>query len=170
MKTLAIDPGSRLLGWCIFQDDAIWAYGEMNMLKVPYAERTAHIVRGLDSLSRVVDAVAVEEAVRFKGMKIPELEVVCRAIRKWAKGHGLSYASYNPATWKKGFAGSPRATKEQVARYLYLQYPGLPADLSDHITDAMAIGVYHMQLQRFERMVACHFDIPQQAVLPLEGG
>lgn len=154
MRFIAIDPGSRNIGYAVFEDDRLITYGAVNFEKVSYERRPARIIDCLDEVLRAhpVTEIAIEQAVKFQGKKIPELEVACVSIRKWAKARRLAYRSYNTATWKKGFAGDHRADKDAVARVAYLIWPSLPRELSDHTTDAIGIGSYHYGVRRLEML------------------
>jgi len=160
MKLLAIDPSSTNLGWAVFQDEELCAYGTISTDKVPYDHRYVHIVAELQALydRYEFDEIACERVIRFKGKKIPALEVAVISIRKWAERvnwrnrHQLAMYFYSPAEWKVSAAGNGRADKAAVARVICLQYPQLPADVSDHITDAIGIGQHHCAIRRLEEM------------------
>jgi len=156
MRLLSIDPGSKTLGWCIWQDDIPMWTGEIDCTKEKYTGRFQKIVEELTGLryDYWFEEVCCEQAVRFKGKKIPELEVAVVAIRKWCKAEKLRCDFYNPATWKAAVAEDPRATKETVAAFVYAFYPNLPRDLSEHITDAIAIGHLHLSLRRLAEMAS----------------
>lgn len=159
MQYLAIDPGSVKLGAAVFNDAKLLHYAEYQYEKIAYERRPAALWNTLEELGRAyrLEEVAVEAATRRRSKSglltsIPELEVACRLIKKWAKANGAEYRAYNASSWRKGFAGDGHADKEAVARVVYLMWPRLPADLPDHITDAIGVGVYHEAVRRIEKL------------------
>ena len=157
MLFLAIDPGSVKLGVAVFNDSRLLFYYFYDFEKVPYERRSAALWDTLEALAREyrLDEVGVEAATRRRSdsgliTKIPELEVACTTIRKWARGRKLGYREHNASSWRKGFAGDGHAPKDAVARVVYLMWPKLPPKLPDHITDAIGIGVYHEGVRRIE--------------------
>lgn len=156
MLFLAIDPGSVKLGAAVFQDSRLLYYAFYDFEKTAYERRPTQIWDTLEALAREyrLEEVAVEAATRRtsdSGMltKIPELEVACTIIRRWARSLKLEYRQYNASSWRKGFAGDGHAPKDAVARVVYLIWPKLPANLPDHVTDAIGIGCYHYQLRKY---------------------
>ena len=156
MRLLSIDPGSKTLGWCIWENAEPRWWGEIDCTKEDYAARFQKIIEGLKLLrySYWFEEVCCEQAVRFKGKKIPELEVAVVSIRKFCKTEKLPCVFYNPATAKAAVAEDPRATKETVAAYVYALYPNLPHNLSSHVTDAVSIGHFHLSLRRLAEMAS----------------
>jgi len=154
MKFLAIDPSSTVLGWAIFQDEELLAWGNISTKKVAYDHRFMHIVGELRQLHTTYGftEVACERAIRFEGKRIPALEVAVISIRKWAKMGKMPASFYSPGEWKRTVTGSGSADKAAVARVVYLVYPQLPPDLSDHVTDAISIGQHHYGVRKMERM------------------
>ena len=156
LKFLAIDPSSTVLGWAIFQDESLQAWGTISTKKVAYDHRFMHIVGELRQLhtTYAFTEVACERAIRFRGRSIPALEVAVTSIRKWAKMSKMPAAFYSPGSWKRTVTGTGAADKAAVARVVYLLYPQLPPDLSDHVTDAISIGQHHYGAKKLERMIA----------------
>lgn len=153
MRFLAIDPGSRNMGCCLFEDDKLVHWECLQLVKVEYASRYQHIDQRLTRIYQLdgFQEIACEQAVKFQGRQIPELEVAVRAIRKWAKSHKVPISFYNVATWKAAVVENPHASKDEVARIICLQYPTL-SEASEHVTDAAGIGVYHWGIRRLEAM------------------
>ena len=126
---------------------------------VEYEERYLHITRELQKLYERYrfDEVACERAIRFEGKKIPALEVAVTSIRKWSErrkyfDHKMFIYFYSPGEWKVSAAGSGNADKEAVARCVCLIFRQLPADVSNHITDSIGIGLHHLAIHRLEEM------------------
>jgi len=162
MKFMSIDPSSTNLGWAVFDDGGLISYGVISTDAVPYEMRYLHICQELSALYACHDftEVACERAIRFEGRRIPALEVAVTSIKKWAErqrrqGHpGFIIYFYSPSEWKVSAAGSGSATKEEVARVICLEYKQLRADVSDHITDAIGIGIHHRAVRRLEELSA----------------
>ena len=160
MRLLAIDPSSTVLGWCVLEDDKLGAYGLISTKKVPYERRFMHISQELNTLFLRFgfEEVACERAIRFNGRQVAALEVAVATIKKWAKGRKwtggkeMPISFYSPGEWKVTIAGAGNADKAAVARVICLQYRQLPADVSDHITDAIGIGQHHQTIKKLERM------------------
>lgn len=154
MKFLAIDPSSTVLGWALFQDEGLEAWGIISTSKVPYDRRFMHITGELRQLHTKYGftEVACERAIRFEGKRIPALEVAVVSIRKWAEQLKLPVAFYSPAEWKRSVTGSGAADKAAVARVIYLVYPQLPPGQSDHVSDSIGIGQHHYGVRKMERM------------------
>jgi len=154
MIFLSIDPSSTELGWAVFNDDRLVAWGGISTAKVSYDCRFMHITGCLKKL-RVLyhyTEVACEAVSRFRGMSIPALEVAVTSIKRWAKHEKMRIDLYNPSTWRSSFTNTGRATKEDVARIAYLVYPDIPQGVSDHVTDAIGIGHHHYGVRRIEIM------------------
>ena len=127
MKILAIDPSSTELGWAVLNDDDLLAWGTISTRGVAYEDRYTHILNQLSHIG---------ETHTFK-------EIACeRAIR------------YSPSEWKVSTAGYGNADKQDVARAVCLLYPQLPGDITNHVTDAIGIGIHHQAIRKLESMSA----------------
>lgn len=154
MIFLSIDPSSTELGWAVFDDDRLVAWGGISTAKVPYVRRFMHItdcLKKLRILYRYTE-VACEAVIRFEGRWVPALEVAIMSIKRWAREENMRIDLYNPSTWRSSFANTARATKEDVARIARLVYPDIPQGVSDHVTDAIGIGHHHYGVRRIEIM------------------
>jgi len=156
MKVLGVDPGSRVIGYAILDTgDELLGFGEHSFHKKEYLDRFITLEATLDWIFQVypnIDEVAVEQAVRFRDRKIAELEVAVRIIKKWAQRQKKRIGLYYPATWKAGVTGKSKATKDNVARIVCLHFPQVREE-SDHVTDAIAIGMYHRARRKTDLMV-----------------
>ena len=162
MMFLAVDPGSVHLGWALFdiEQERPIEWGEVNLAKVPYERRFMEIHRHLFQITYKwepgLEGIAVEAAIRFRGKKIPELEVAVGTIYRFGCDHSRGpkrnhmTRKYAPATWKASITGSSKADKAMVDRVVRLQFPDLPEGLSDHIMDAIGIGLHHLAARKLE--------------------
>jgi len=160
MRFLAVDPSSTVLGWAVMDFNALEAYGLISTDGVDYERRFTHITAELRKIydHHGFDEIACERAVRFKGMRVPALEVAVMTIKKfaqrwkWLYGKAMPIRFYSPSEWKASAIGHGNATKDQVARIVCLEYKQLPEDVSNHITDAIGIGIHHRGLRKLEEM------------------
>ena len=91
------------------------------------------------------DAVALEDLYFGQNARSAFAVGQARGAVMLAAGQrGISCHSYTPQQVKQAVCGSGRAAKEQVATMVKALL-GLPADpLPDHATDALAVGVCHV--------------------------
>jgi len=158
MRFLALDASSKAVGWALFDGDDLLDYGCIDVPKtVDYGGRYQYITRELSGLigsDHYFGEVVYEQAVKFKGRKIPELEVAVLSVKKWAErvvGKGRVY-SVNTATWKAWLTGKATTDKEATADTVYMAFPDLPTGLVDHTTDAIGIGLYYWSQRKLELM------------------
>lgn len=164
MYILAVDPGTKFLGYAVFdiETEQIIEYGEWDLRDVEPHNRYSEIHQKLVGIETAFDleSIAVEQAVRFRNRKIPELELAVSTIHRfgmvWLVGVQKMYRSrkYHPSTWKSSITGHAKADKEATAAAVKLRYAELPEGLSDHVTDAIAIGIHHLAARKLE--IAVH--------------
>ena len=156
MKILGIDPGTRILGYCILDlSSEKYSLVEAGILKFKtkiLKEQIAEMVKGFDIILQAhnVDEVAIEDIFYAHNPK---------TVLKLAQFRGAlslkillsvgNYEEYTPLQVKKAITGNGKATKEQVAfmvkRLLKIKKEIKPLD----ITDAMAIAITHAQRIKF---------------------
>jgi len=157
MKILGIDPGTRILGFCILDfNNKKFKLVEAGVIKFKNTEQKDRIMElsiALDTLftSHVIDEVAIEN-IFFANSP--------QSILKLAQFRGAlclkvllsvgDYAEYSALQVKQAITGNGKATKEQVAfmvkRLLNIKKEIKPYD----ITDAMAIAITHAQRLRLK--------------------
>ena len=150
---LAIDPGSRKLGWAVVlregQTLRRLASGTLRLdVKASVPERLGAILLQLTVLFDLYkpDALAIEAAFVHEN---PHTALVLGQARGLpiaiAASRGLPVAEYPPATVKRMVVGSGRAEKHQVQEMvrLTLQLADLP---QEDEADALAVAItYHRQ-------------------------
>ena len=153
-RFIAIDPASTISGWAVFQDEGLVTCGTIDARMVEYSFRPQCVINELIRLAHRYNfqEVVVEMAPRFKGTEPAALKVVVNSIKHWTRGLGLPFYQYNVSSWKKHVVGNYLATKEEVAANIYLRFPRLAQGLTQHVTDAIAIGVNHAGIRRLEGM------------------
>ena len=157
MKILGIDPGTRVMGYCILELEGekyhLIEAGILKFKKNILKEQILEMVEGLNVIlsTHIVDEVAIEDIFYAHNPK---------TVLKLAQFRGAlslkillsigNYEEYTPLQVKKAITGNGKATKEQVAfmvkRLLKIKKEIKPLD----ITDAMAIAITHAQRVRFK--------------------
>jgi len=155
-RVLSVDPSSTILGWAILDEgDVLVAHGLISTMKVPYDHRYLHITNDLwDLLQKYQPSeVACERAFKAPGHNTAALQVAVMTLKHFCKKYKLPLRMYANNSWKASVAGAGNADKETVAICVRFLYPQLPEDVSDHITDAVAIGLHHLAMRHLENMV-----------------
>ena len=158
MKILGIDPGTRVLGYCILdfrcEKYSLVEAGILKFKKDMLKEQILELVKGLDVIleAHTIDEVAIEDIFYAHNPK---------TVLKLAQFRGAltlkillsvgNYEEYTPLQVKKAITGNGKSTKEQVAfmvkRLLNIKKDIKPLD----ITDAMAIAITHAQRVKFRQ-------------------
>lgn len=154
MRLLAVDPSSTILGWAVFDGEDLVGYGLISTNRVPYYHRLPHIY---EELSKLLERyrfteVACERAFRAPRHNTAALQVAVTTIKHFCRRHKLTMALYSNNQWKVTVASSGKADKQDVALAICLQYPQLPEDVSDHITDSIGIALHHLAMRKLMSM------------------
>jgi len=157
VRVLAIDPGSRRMGWAVMEGDhELVAYGLLDFTSKAYSDRFLGITQAMSALWRHYhpDEVAMERPFKSLRCDTSALIVAVRCVKDCCQRlkPKLPVYLYAPGQWKKSAAGQGNATKDDVARCISLLYPQLPPDLANDITDAIGIGGHHMGIRKLEGM------------------
>jgi len=153
-KILAIDPGTRLMGFALI-DNGTLIYNGVKVIKTKNSpcETVRHVRRIVfrminDFRPRVV---AAEKACFGTNQRAALMNVVVREIRFIARRKQLKFIDYYPSTLKKFITGNGRATKMEVSRAVVLKYPDLNVFLTQdrawkerfhqNMFDAVALGI-----------------------------
>lgn len=153
MTTLAVDPGSRVIGWAVLDGAKLVTCGAVSVEKLAYEQRIPAIIAALDEVATQhhVHEVACERAFRVPGHNTAALEVSVRAITSWAKRLHLPFSLYSPGEWKASLTGSGAADKGLVEKMVCLQYRIAPGQAS-HVYDAIGIGAHDVAIRKLEGM------------------
>lgn len=113
----------------------------------PLEQRLATIFEAVDALlvEHEPEAVALEDLFFGQNARSAFAVGQARGVVMLAAGRrGVPCSSYTPQQVKQAVCGTGRAAKEQVAR-MVITMLGLPDQpLPDHATDALAVGVCHV--------------------------
>lgn len=150
-RVLAIDPGSVIAGWAVLDGNGnavrAVASGVIRCGKLPFNHRLTLLydtVRELCAEHRP-NTGAIEAIYHQKNAQSAIKLGHARAAALLAMTHaGLDVGEYEPSVVKKAVTGSGRADKEQV-RAMVTMIAGAPSTARHDETDAMAIGVCHLQ-------------------------
>lgn len=144
MRLLAVDPGPSWAGWCVLDVDASAGI------------RCTHVASGLTPvgldpflrllLGHAIEAVAVEapRGYAFQPARVPGLLDTSRVAggMLWvAESRGLPTVECSAQQVRKTLAGKATANDAMVRDVLRRNVFGCPATPSDHVADAMAVGV-----------------------------
>ena len=153
-RILAIDPSSTELGWAFLAGYELGSYGLISTKGCLYQNKFAYVIDALSGLVTLhrINYVACERAFKSQKRNTAALQVVVKSIEKWAEDKKLPLSLYSPGEWKRGIVGNGMATKEEVAAGIFRYFPFLDKTVSNHITDAIGIGLYFLDTKRLELM------------------
>lgn len=150
-RVLAIDPGSVVAGWAVLDGNGnqvrAVASGVIRCGKLPFNERLTVIYDTVRELCAAhgPNTGAIEAIYHQKNAQSALKLGHARAAAILAMTHaGLAVGEYEPSVVKKAVTGSGRADKEQI-RAMVTRIVGAPSTSRHDETDAMAIGVCHLQ-------------------------
>lgn len=172
MIVLALDPGSHVSGWSIFEDGKLTHCGKIDVTrdikqrldlkskdKVEMSQRLGELMQFVDTL---IDEYGPSELVvesQFVGKNANTAMITARAMGvavAVGASKGLSVYEYAPMEIKKAVSGKGNATKEEVAEAILMAYPHLEneigafkcttKDKNDDTYDAIGINMTHALL------------------------
>jgi Holliday junction resolvasome RuvABC endonuclease subunit len=156
IRTLAVDPGSKVVGWAVFEDQQLIAHGAIKVpANVEYHKVETFVVGHLADVrvKHVCREVAIEQAFRKPGYDTHRIQHAEAAVRLWARSceQVSRVERYANNTWKASLVGHGGASKTDVAAAVRLRFPNLK-ELTEHEADAIGIGVHHQGVRRLEGM------------------
>ncbi len=160
MLILGIDPGSQATGFGLVESRGdrfeTVEYGLFPIdRKAPLAARLAQLHGGLgEFLNRQKpDVVALETP--YSGINPKSLIVLAQArgaLLAAVAARNIPLREYAPAQVKSAVTGNGRAEKQQVAHMVRLLLKLPHTDLSDDITDALAVAICACHREGYERL------------------
>ncbi len=132
LRLLAIDPGTREMGYAVLEATELLHFGVYTFPHHLSARQLC--AHGQRFLAGVITAFAprllvMERIVVATSTRSPRLHVFVEELRRYATDHHLQVAAYAPTTIKKAVTGHATATKRAVAETLLQWYPYLGAAL-----------------------------------------
>ena len=152
-RFMAVDPGSKVVGWAVFEGERLIAHGTVHTKGQDYDKVATWIVARLADVrvKYLCTELAMEKTFMEPGHRAASLSFVEQAVRWWAKGHTARVDTYANNTWKKSVVGHGGASKADVRATIKLRFPNLP-ELTEHEYDAIAIGCHHAGIRKLEAM------------------
>lgn len=158
MNILAIDPGSRILGYAIVEYKnhkfTLLEAGVIKMKSRVLQEQIVELSDGIDILlnSHHIDEVAIEDIFfAHNPQSVLKLAQFRGALSlKIIQTIGY-FHEYTPLQVKKALTGNGKATKEQVS-FMVKRLYGIKKEIKPlDITDAMAVAITHIQRVKMRR-------------------
>ena len=133
LKILAIDPGTKHMGYAFLDKGKLLYYGVKVIEKEKSSRRT--LKAGRKVMLRLIsdlepDVLAIERAYMSKNRKFSLLNVFFDEIKAVAKRKGVRVLCFAPSTVKKHIAKDGWAKKEDVAWAIAAKYPELKVYLT----------------------------------------
>ena len=158
MTILAIDPGTRRMGYGVIREHPAMDAVDYGVVALPSTmsiesrlyQMHSHILNMI-AIFRP-DAVAIEDPFVGRGERsFPGSSLAIgqaqAAVLIGAASQGVEIFKYAPAQIKRAVADHGGATKEQM-RGIVAATLGLPATLEIDAADALAVGLCHLQQQQ----------------------
>jgi crossover junction endodeoxyribonuclease RuvC len=153
-KILAIDPGTRVVGIALLEDNKLIYHGVKTIKKETSPHET--LKTGKRIILRLIEdfrpnTIVVENAFFSNNRNVALLNVFVDEIKSIAQSKRLRILSFAPNTVKKQICGYGRARKRDVARVIVSKFPELKVYLTQdrvwketyhqNMFDAVALGV-----------------------------
>jgi Holliday junction resolvasome RuvABC endonuclease subunit len=161
-RILAIDPGTRLMGYAVLDGSRLVASGVYRLQRRRRARETLEDAErwlaGLISRYRP-QVLVIERPFTAFGRRTSLLQVLAQEIEALAASRGLAVRALAPTLVRRVLLGNGHATKDDVMRHLIRRhYPQLAALAASrtarrkrywqNMFDAIAVGVAFRMLQR----------------------
>jgi Holliday junction resolvasome RuvABC endonuclease subunit len=159
-RILAIDPGTKYIGFALLEKEKLVHYGVKTIPRLQTSKET--LKEGKRIVSRLMDdfrpdILVVEKTFFANNKDSVLLNTFTAQIRRIGKRKGLKTASIATNTARKHVCGNGAASKEEVAQVIALKYPQLKPYLTSdrkwkekyhrNMFDAvaLAITVWHIE-------------------------
>lgn len=148
---LGLDPGSRVVGYAIVHRlvRGRFRYQECGTIaapaRAPLSDRLLELATGIREVIRELapTEAALEDVFSHRNARSALVLGQARGAAQLVLAeHGLSVASYPPATVKKTVCGNGRAAKEQVQQ-MVTALAGLKRPPAEDAADALAVAICH---------------------------
>ncbi len=152
MRIIGIDPGLQVTGYGVVDyDRGRYALVEGGVVETQATaslpDRLAKLYRGIDAvLHQLRPDVAVVEKLyaKYRHPQTALLMSHARGVVLLALAHrGIEVVSYPASMVKRALVGHGRASKEQVAGMVAQLLAIDLQDVTDHVSDALALAVCH---------------------------
>jgi len=153
-KILAIDPGTRVMGFAFFENEKLIHFGVKTFPKTLSPHET--LKEGKSVILRLIqdfnpNVLVYEKAFFANNRTAKQVMIFADEIGKIGKRKKLEVKSFAPSSVKKCITGYGNALKEDVARVVVSKYPELRVYLTQdkkwkeiyhqNMFDAVAVGL-----------------------------
>lgn len=161
MRVLGIDPGTRVLGYGVVeqQGNSLRAIEHGTVApggNMPLEQRLEIIFRGITAVIEIAqpDAVAIEGVFTHKNARSALILGHARGVALLCAARaGLSVHEYAPSEVKKAIGAPGNAEKEQVIK-MVRSFLGIAEIQKADAADALALAVCHLNRHRFNARLA----------------
>jgi Holliday junction resolvasome RuvABC endonuclease subunit len=124
---LAIDPGTRELGYAVLARNRLLDHGVIPLRPLPKEQRLQEATRGI---GRLVDrhrpgALVLEKTYRHPVPWLNDLHRITLAARRIAKAWRIKFHAYSPQAVRQTTAGNGKASKAEAAVHVAHRFPQL---------------------------------------------
>lgn len=156
---LAIDPGTREVGYAVLVGRKLVTSGVLGLRSVPKARRLSMIREALDAWMRAhrPRTLIVEHMPNRPLDAMAGLPALGRLIRRFARRRRLRIVAYSAKTVRRSVVGDGWANKRVVAKTLTARFPALRVHLTQdrkwkerywqNMFDAVALALHHQSQQ-----------------------
>lgn len=158
-RVLAIDPGTREIGFAFFENTELWDYGVKDIRQPPGPKamllKVEAIVNRLITEKRP-DALALEKDRFSQIRQNARLTLAIIRIHTVARRHKVRLFEYDPRTIRKVVCKDGNATKRELARTVAVSFPEMKLylhqdrrfkeDYHQNAFDAVACGLTYLGL------------------------
>ena len=153
LKILSLDPGTKHLGFAVFEDTELVDYGVKSIRQGSKSSILQHIDAITNRWIKTLDPdyLVLEKNVFSQIQYNLRLIMVVRRIQKIAEKHGVRHYEYGPRTIRKEVCNDGNANKRRVSEVLITYFPELIAYIKSdkawviryyqNMFDAVAVGL-----------------------------
>lgn len=153
IKILSLDPGTKHLGFAVFEDTELVDYGVKSIRQGSKSSILQHIEEITKRWIKTIDPdyLVLEKNVFSQIQYNLRLVMVIRQIKNLSETNGIRHYEYDPRAIRKQICNDGNATKKRVSEVLITYFPELiPYMKSDkawvikyyqNMFDAVAVGM-----------------------------
>ncbi|MBI4094300.1 MAG: crossover junction endodeoxyribonuclease RuvC [Candidatus Liptonbacteria bacterium] len=149
MIILGIDPGSRRIGYgAVGEKEGVPHCLTAGLLSIQAGQEADALAETKQRITRILKVarptlLAVEKLYFVRNQSTAVAVAEHRGvILLSAREEGIPVREYAPSEVKAGIAGYGLADKRAVAKMVHLAIKGLPTNLPDDVTDALALALF----------------------------
>jgi crossover junction endodeoxyribonuclease RuvC len=170
MRILGVDPGNAVTGFGIVDRGGELRYVIAGTIRGGAMRGPARLAAIYEKLVAVIDAHAPDAISLERSFVAVNIQSAfklgeARAMVMLAAAHrGLELFEYTPTDVKLSIAGYGRADKRQVKEMVHRTLGGVPQDLAEDSTDALALSLCHIFRAKMPRPSSSHKEFPRRRV------